>query len=72
MVSEKFSKGEAALRRSRRVDVWVELKHIIDLSTKLRSLPARFGIGRALWIARALHAGAFAALLALYFLTALG
>ncbi|MBA3441830.1 MAG: UbiA family prenyltransferase [Pyrinomonadaceae bacterium] len=43
-----------------------------DLSTNLRSLPARFGIGRALWMSRALHAGAFAALLALYFLTALG
>ena len=43
-----------------------------DLRTNLRSLPARFGIERALWISRALHAGAFAALLALYFLTALG
>lgn len=43
-----------------------------DLNTKLRSIPARFGIRRALWISRALHAGAFAALLALYFSTALG
>ena len=43
-----------------------------DLGANLRSLPARFGIPRALWISRALHGGAFAALLTLYFLTALG
>src|SRR5437763_12840169 len=38
----------------------------------LRSIPARFGIARALGISRLLHAGAFAALVALYFLTNLG
>lgn len=37
-----------------------------DRQEKLRSIPARFGIARSLWIARALHAGAFAALVALY------
>src|SRR5438128_3366166 len=43
-----------------------------DRREGLYSIPARFGITRSLWISRALHAGAFAALLALYFLTNLG
>ena len=43
-----------------------------DRREGLHSIPARFGVGRSLWIARALHAGAFAALLALYFVTKLG
>src|SRR5436853_3197683 len=40
-----------------------------DLREGLYSIPARVGIARSLWISRALHAGAFAALVALYFLT---
>jgi 4-hydroxybenzoate polyprenyltransferase len=43
-----------------------------DRETGLRSIPARFGIGRALWIARALHAGAFLALVWLFVITQLG
>ncbi|MGZ8842471.1 MAG: UbiA-like polyprenyltransferase [Pyrinomonadaceae bacterium] len=43
-----------------------------DRREGLYSIPARFGIGRSLWISRALHLGAFAALVALYFLTNLG
>jgi len=43
-----------------------------DRSAGLRSIPARVGIGRALWVSRALHAGAFAALAGLYLTTALG
>jgi 4-hydroxybenzoate polyprenyltransferase len=43
-----------------------------DRREGLYSIPARFGIARSLWIARALHVGAFAALVALYFLTNLG
>jgi len=43
-----------------------------DRCEGLSSIPARFGIARSLWISRALHAGAFAALVALYFLTNLG
>ena len=43
-----------------------------DRSESLRSVPARFGISRSLWIARALHAGAFAALVALYWNAHLG
>jgi len=43
-----------------------------DRREGLYSIPARFGIARSLWIARTLHAGAFAALVALYFLTNLG
>ena len=43
-----------------------------DRSEGLYSIPARFGIAGALWISRLLHAGAFAALVALYFLTNLG
>lgn len=43
-----------------------------DRREGLYSVPARFGIAGSLWISRTLHAGAFAALVALYFLTNLG
>ena len=43
-----------------------------DRRAGLRSIPARFGIAHSLWIARALHAGAFASLLALYWMVQLG
>jgi 4-hydroxybenzoate polyprenyltransferase len=43
-----------------------------DRGEGLRSIPARVGIARALWIARTLHAGAFAALVALYVISGLG
>ena len=43
-----------------------------DRGEGLYSIPARFGIARALWISRGLHAGAFAALVLLYFVTNLG
>ena len=43
-----------------------------DRREGLHSIPARFGIAGALWISRGLHAGAFAALVALYFVTNLG
>jgi len=43
-----------------------------DRREGLFSIPVRFGVARALWIARGLHAGAFAALVALYWLTHLG
>ncbi len=43
-----------------------------DRREGLRSLPARFGIGRALWIARMLHAAAFLALVWLFLVTGLG
>ena len=43
-----------------------------DRREGLYSIPARFGIARSLWISRALHVGAFATLVALYFLTNLG
>lgn len=43
-----------------------------DRREGLRSIPARVGISRALWIARALHAAAFLALVTLYVLTGLG
>jgi 4-hydroxybenzoate polyprenyltransferase len=43
-----------------------------DRRAGLRSIPARVGVARALWVARGLHAGAFAALVGLYFLTHLG
>lgn len=43
-----------------------------DRREGLRSVPARFGIAHALWIARSLHAGAFLALGWLYLVTALG
>ncbi|MBX3276377.1 MAG: putative 4-hydroxybenzoate polyprenyltransferase [Acidobacteria bacterium] len=42
-----------------------------DLAAGLHSIPGRFGIGRALWIARTLHLFMFAALVAVYFLTGL-
>ncbi|HSL55266.1 MAG TPA: UbiA-like polyprenyltransferase [Pyrinomonadaceae bacterium] len=43
-----------------------------DRSEGLRSIPARFGISRALWIARALHAAAFLSLVWLFVITGLG
>ena len=43
-----------------------------DRREGLYSIPTRFGISGALWISRVLHAGAFATLVALYFLTNLG
>lgn len=43
-----------------------------DRASGLRSVPARVGVARALWVSRLLHAGAFAALVGLYFLTHLG
>jgi 4-hydroxybenzoate polyprenyltransferase len=43
-----------------------------DRREGLHSIPARLGVARSLWIARLLHAGAFAALIALYFVTHLG
>jgi 4-hydroxybenzoate polyprenyltransferase len=43
-----------------------------DRREGLYSIPARFGIARSLWISRGLHAGAFTALVALYFITSLG
>src|SRR6266404_6683249 len=43
-----------------------------DRREGLYSIPARFGIARSLWISRGLHTSAFAALVALYFLTNLG
>ena len=46
--------------------------HDFDRREGLYSIPARFGIARSLWISRGLHAGAFAALVALYFITNLG
>jgi 4-hydroxybenzoate polyprenyltransferase len=46
--------------------------HDYDRSAGLRSIPARFGIANALWIARALHALAFVTVIALYFASGLG
>jgi 4-hydroxybenzoate polyprenyltransferase len=43
-----------------------------DREAGLRSIPEKFGIRRALWIARLFHAQAFAALVALYCVTQLG
>jgi 4-hydroxybenzoate polyprenyltransferase len=43
-----------------------------DRRAGLRSIPARVGISNALLVARALHAGAFAALVGLYFVVQLG
>ncbi|MGH9879820.1 MAG: UbiA-like polyprenyltransferase [Pyrinomonadaceae bacterium] len=43
-----------------------------DLQAGLHSIPKRFGIASSLWIARLFHAQAFAALLALYWITGLG
>lgn len=43
-----------------------------DRREGLRSIPARVGISRALWISRALHAAAFLALVWLFLITTLG
>lgn len=43
-----------------------------DVQTGLHSIPSQFGIAQALLIARGLHIGAFAALVALYWITHLG
>ncbi len=43
-----------------------------DRREGLRSIPARFGIARALWIARSLHAAAFLTLVWLFVITGLG
>lgn len=43
-----------------------------DRREGLHSIPERFGVARSLWISRLLHVGAFAALIALYFVTHLG
>lgn len=43
-----------------------------DRREGLQSIPARFGINRALWMARALHAVAFLALIWLFVVTQLG
>lgn len=43
-----------------------------DLEKGLHSIPRRFGIARSLLIARLFHAGAFVALLGLYWITNLG
>jgi len=43
-----------------------------DRREGLRSIPARVGIARALWIARALHAAAFLGLVWLFVITGLG
>jgi 4-hydroxybenzoate polyprenyltransferase len=43
-----------------------------DVAEGLHSVPRTFGIARSLWISRALHAAAFAALIALYLTTKLG
>lgn len=43
-----------------------------DLKAGLHSIPRRFGIAGALWIARFFHIGAFAALIALYLAAHLG
>jgi 4-hydroxybenzoate polyprenyltransferase len=43
-----------------------------DRREGLHSIPARFGVARSLWISRLLHVGAFAALVALYFVMHLG
>jgi 4-hydroxybenzoate polyprenyltransferase len=43
-----------------------------DRSSGLRSIPARFGISNALWIARLFHLQAFIALMLLYVLSGLG
>lgn len=43
-----------------------------DVKANLHSIPRKFGIERALVIARLLHVGAFAALIALYLVTSLG
>jgi 4-hydroxybenzoate polyprenyltransferase len=43
-----------------------------DRRAGLHSIPARVGVARALLVSRLLHAGAFAALVGLYFVTGLG
>ncbi|MDT7602007.1 MAG: 4-hydroxybenzoate polyprenyltransferase [Acidobacteriota bacterium] len=43
-----------------------------DRRANLRSIPARVGVPAALWLARALHAGAFIALVGLYLAVGLG
>ena len=43
-----------------------------DRKSGLRSIPATFGVGRALWIARLFHIQAFVALILLYGLSGLG
>ena len=43
-----------------------------DRKEGLSSIPARVGIGKALWISRALHVAAFLTLIWLYVVTALG
>ena len=43
-----------------------------DIVAGLYSIPRKFGIAGSLWIARGLHAAAFAALIALYLTTRLG
>jgi 4-hydroxybenzoate polyprenyltransferase len=43
-----------------------------DRAAGLHSIPARIGVGRALWVSRLLHAGAFASLIALFCITNLG
>ena len=42
-----------------------------DVKSGLNSIPQKFGIANALWVARALHLGMFASLLAVYSLTGL-
>ena len=46
--------------------------YAFDVKAGLHSIPKRFGIARALWIARVFHIAAFVALLALYWITHLG
>jgi 4-hydroxybenzoate polyprenyltransferase len=43
-----------------------------DRAHNLRSIPARFGVKNALWVARLFHAQAFIVLLLLYLITGLG
>jgi 4-hydroxybenzoate polyprenyltransferase len=43
-----------------------------DRRERLRSIPARVGVSKALWISRSLHAMAFLALVWLYLITGLG
>jgi len=43
-----------------------------DRQAGLNSIPARLGVARALWVSRALHAAAFAALIGLFVITDLG
>jgi 4-hydroxybenzoate polyprenyltransferase len=43
-----------------------------DRNEGLKSIPAKVGIARALWISRALHFAAFGVLVWLYFATGLG